>query len=132
MQKKEKVTVRLSRDLLDSLIEITQKEGLRLSDCIREAIKEYTESKTTPFLVEEKITKVTIELHPMHMEKLQMLIDYYGEGKNIPDAVMSAIKWYISKRPVELIQERENLKKLQDDRRIVNGIQTTVKERLKK
>lgn len=131
MQKKEKVTVRVSRDLLDSLREITQKEGLRLSDCIREAIKEYTESKTTPFLVGEKTTKVTVELHPVHLEKLQMLVDY-GEGKNIPDAVMSAIKCYISKRLSELTEEREGFKKLQEDRRIVNGIQTTVKDKLKK
>lgn len=132
MQKKEKVTVRLPRDMLDSLTEITQKEGKRLSDCIREAIKEYTESKTTPFLVEEKITKVTIELHPVQMEKLQMLIDYYGEGKNIPDAVMSAIKWYISKRPSELDKEQKQLEKLQKKREIVSEIKTSVKERLKK
>lgn len=125
MKKTEKLTIRLPRALLDRLTEIAKHRSITISELIRESLSElYSEYSD----LQEKIT---VRLPEAHLDKLKMLVQS-RDAFSIENAVQNAVKDYVAKRPKEMIQENEILRKICEQRGLIESLQESTKEKLKK
>ncbi|MEW6070381.1 MAG: CopG family transcriptional regulator [Candidatus Thermoplasmatota archaeon] len=127
MKKTEKLTIRLPRETLDRLSVIAERRNITISELIRENLSEYLQSEYSDLYQE----KIVVRLPEDHLHKLRMLVQS-RDAFSVENAIQNAVKDYIAKRPKEMIQENEILRKICEQRGLIESVQESTKEKLKK
>ncbi|MDI6855231.1 MAG: ribbon-helix-helix protein, CopG family [Candidatus Thermoplasmatota archaeon] len=127
MKKTEKLTIRFPREILDRLTEVAQRRDITISELVRENLSEYLQSEYSELYQE----RITVRLPADHLDKLKVLVQS-RDAFSVENAIQLAVKDYIARRPKEMIQEREILRKISEQRGLIESAQESAKRKLKR
>ena len=128
VQKTEKITVRLTRDQIDTLsIIVTQENIDSISEVVRTAVQEFIRNHSAPIIGESIDVKIPKE----DVRKLNTLVEC-GDFLSAQEIIRVAVKEYVDKRLNRILETGTTMEDVEKKRMLHEEEESKISEYVKK
>ena len=128
MQKTEKITVRLTRDQIDTLsIIVTQENISSISEVVRAAVQEFIRSHSAPLIGET----IDVKFPKEDVRKLNTIIEC-GDFLSAQELIRVAVKEYVDKRLDKILETGTTMEDVEKRRMLHAEEESKISEYVKK